>query len=154
VADWWGDIGVKLEIKRMDDYAVFAVLRLDPWPFDHILGMSQQQDPGVFRMLEYRYSCAGPWNRARVCDPVIEETIDKASKTFDPAEQEELFRKCFQHMTEQAYVVSFPKPLSYAAWQPWVKGYQGEGGISYGSFGGLCSYLWLDLDLREEMVGR
>jgi len=48
-------------------------------------------------------------------------------------------------------------PTSYLFWVPWLKGYHGEVSmeqtIEYGAHT-VYRFVWLDLDLKEEMTGR
>jgi len=67
----------------------------------------------------------------------------------------ELFKEVSLHVIEQAYYVVLPGPFGYAFWQPWVKEYNGEAFSGFmGAYGHPSKYLWLDLDLKEEMIGR
>ena len=108
----------------------------------------------MFSILDYRYRCDAPWNRSKVCDPVIEDIIKKAAVELDLDARNELFRKANLQILEQCYTVTFPPLEETFAWYPYIKGYQGESSISYTGFGGVATYIWLDLAQRKEMVGR
>ncbi|GAJ24761.1 unnamed protein product, partial [marine sediment metagenome] len=72
---------------------------------------------------------------------------------FDEAKRNELFKKAYLRILEQAYWINLPGGATYIAWWPWVKGYAGELTISYHE-GDVYSHIWLDQDLRYEMTGR
>ena len=151
VKDNWAKIGVDMEI---------AVKERNVWvsmvagkTFEHMAwNYVQPGDPsglgGLAKDVFY--------NAAMVDDPVIAQYYDDAKAAWpDTAKAMELFKEVSLHVIEQAYYVVLPGPFGYAFWHPWVKEYNGESFSGFmGAYGHPSKYLWLDQDLKEEMIGR
>ena len=100
------------------------------------------------------YGCAGPFNRSHVCDPKIEELTKKTAGTMDEVTRTEILTELYQYMAEMIYDFSLPGAVSFSAWHPWVKGFNGELSVTYYALGHTYAYIWLDQELKKEMTGR
>ncbi len=56
---------------------------------------------------------------------------------------------------DQAYYIQTPRPYLYRLWWPWVKGYNGEWTVGFGSSSSynFPIYIWYDQALKKEMTG-
>lgn len=151
IKEWWADIGIDLELRPVDA-GTMSSLRYAPFPYDDILGVGGGQ-ASPFNLIDGKYHCGAAWNRGIVCDPYIDEIYDKLVGEFDVEKRNALYKDVFEYILEQATDITLSLGSGYLAWWPWVKGYSGEGGVSYGQ-GHVWSHIWLDQDLREEMTGR
>ena len=65
----------------------------------------------------------------------------------------EITKELEPYLRAQAYFIDLPAPYSYFLWWPWLKGYSGETTVGYFNTYNMYLYLWIDTDLRGEMVG-
>ena len=151
VKDNWAKVGVDMEISVKERTVWVSMVARKS--FEHMVwNYVQPGDPsglgGLAKDVFY--------NTAMVDDPVIDKYYEDTRTVWpDTAKIMELFREVSLHIIEQAYYVVLPGPFYYAFWQPWVKEYNGESFTGFmGAYGHPAKYLWLDLDLKEEMTGR
>jgi len=152
IKEYWSDIGVNLDLIPVDAPTT-AYLRNPPFAYDNILGVGGGLDSEM-KVIEGKFRTGAPWNRAIVSDAHVDELYDAAAVEFDAAKRTALLKECYQYILEQAFTVGVPVINSYAAWHPWVKGWQGEAAMINPGPGHVISHIWLDLDLKEEMIGR
>ncbi|MFC1919101.1 hypothetical protein ACFLWW_03950 [Chloroflexota bacterium] len=69
-------------------------------------------------------------------------------------------RKCgiakeiYQYILEGAYQVEMPAPYVYHVWKPWVNHYSGEYSIGRMNSDNNGVYVWIDADMKREMLGK
>ncbi|MBI2836394.1 MAG: ABC transporter substrate-binding protein [Chloroflexi bacterium] len=87
-------------------------------------------------------------------DPNTEKAFQIMSENFmvNPLKADQAIRDWIPHVLEQAYYIALPAPYTYRIWQPWLKGYYGEGAIV--ASGIWAAHPWIDQDLKEQMTGR
>lgn len=152
IKSWWEEIGVDLQLRPVDRGTASA-LRAKPFPYDHMLGVGGGQE-NVMGLLEGKYLSTGPWNRAVISDPYIDDLIGKIGKEFDEEKRTEQLREIFQYIAYQSYDITMPVIHNFMAWQPWVKGYSGQTNIGEKYHGHVHARIWLDQELKKEMTGR
>ena len=54
----------------------------------------------------------------------------------------------------QGWWINVPAPWNFVVWQPWIKNYTGEDSVGYRNTKSFAQFVWLDLDLKEDMTGR
>ena len=91
------------------------------------------------------------FNTSVTDDPVLTEKYETLLSTFDLAERNKLMKELNMYMLEQSYYVPMPMPQVYTAWQPWLKGYRGEGQLGLWGVGPLFARVWIDQELKESM---
>ena len=111
-----------------------------------------QYDP--LRFAQNNYGSGGSFNRSHVSDPTIDTLAAKAAGTMDEIARTEILKELYQYMSKMIYDFSLPGAVSFSAWHPWVKGYNGELSNVHQGTGHTLAYIWLDQELRKEMVGR
>jgi len=52
------------------------------------------------------------------------------------------------------WYIPIPASYSFTFWQPWLKGYHGEHSVGNVNQNNWSIYVWLDLKLKKEMMGR
>ncbi|GAI68865.1 unnamed protein product, partial [marine sediment metagenome] len=148
VKAYWSEIGINLELRPVDA-GTMATLRSMPFPYDDILAAwGGQESPNSVYYFKYR--TGGPWNRAIVSDPVIDEYVNKAMEEYDRTKQAEYYKKVTMQILEQCYDVTLPRVNYFPCWNPWVKGYNGEMGITGSKRGHVFARIWIDEAEREE----
>jgi ABC-type transport system substrate-binding protein len=87
------------------------------------------------------------YNFTNFGDPYIAEQYTILGTLVDSDEINKILRELDMHLKEEAYFMTFPVPVEYVFWQPWIKGYNGE----YYSWGARRLHAWIDQDLKTEM---
>jgi len=113
---------------------------------------------GVNSSIPYRFTYAleGNFqNFSLIDDERINEVADAVKVDyFDRPKKAEMLKELVPYILDQDYLLVLPGPYAYSFWQPWVKGFQGELHVGYmGNYFDPHKYVWLDLDLKEEMTG-
>jgi hypothetical protein len=63
-------------------------------------------------------------------------------------------KEVYPYILEESWQVAMPGYYSYRFWWPWVKDYNGVGGVGYLNGSNYVAYIWVDQDLKEEMTGK
>ena len=75
------------------------------------------------------------------------------SDMLDWAKMCRMMKEMEPKMRAQAYFIDLPSQYTYYMWWPWVKSWNGEPAIGYFNSYQQLNYIWVDKELREEMVG-
>ncbi len=143
-------INVELEIKSMEYTANTAARYAGNFELAFFVTGSGGSPWGAFTYAEPGKA----WNIGRVNDPVWKGMIDAIKSNPDPEERIRLSRETNIYGTSQHWYVGFPIPYTYSFWQPWLKGYQGEGGLSTYGAAAVYARIWVDQDLKQKSTGR
>ena len=97
------------------------------------------------------FDSKGMWNAVAANDPVYDALYEKAVAASTFEEQKPLAIEMDKHVIKKHWVIWGPDTPLFNVVQPWIKGYNGEGG-----FGGLMriplfARLWIDSELKEAM---
>lgn len=150
VEDYWEDIGVDLEIQPLEYGTYYERISKLPKAYEEgaIAGASGQA-------FWHRYGTGNKWNYGCVSDPVIDAIYEDLDALYwDSNARYARLGDLGEYMPAQAYDIPLPCPYLFTAWQPWVKGYSGEFELSYCDHWNFASYLWIDQDLKYELMGR
>ncbi|MBI4188300.1 MAG: ABC transporter substrate-binding protein, partial [Chloroflexi bacterium] len=60
-------------------------------------------------------------------------------------------KEAFVEIVNQTYYIAMPSPYNFRPYQPWLKGYSGEGVTGYSDFQGESKYLWIDQALKKKL---
>lgn len=94
------------------------------------------------------------YNGGQINDARINQAYDDmATAYFDEAKKRQIMKDLSVYIIDQAYHTYFPGPYHFTIWQPWLKGYHGEFLVGYGHYTHFPYFVWLDQDLKEEMIG-
>jgi len=144
------DIGVDLDIRTMDSVTLEAFTRAGKHDQMATGGAAQNFPPT--RIVDLLYSKGGSdaimWGLA---DPNGDAGYDALRDKFwaasDSSEAMNLMQQIDKYYIEQQWQVAACESYAYVLWQPWLKGYSGEG--TQWSQGVLWSRLWIDSSLKK-----
>lgn len=151
VKDYWARIGVDLTIDAKE-YTVYNSI---------INARTHKQ-----MVYAYLASVAPFWflswlpttfqNWSMINDQRINQTYDviMANLILNQPKADQALKEIIPYILEQAWYVELPAPYTYTVWHPWVKGYNGEWTVGYSQPYNFPTYVWLDRDLREKMIGK
>ena len=152
VAAYWAQIGVDVEIDSVADLAAFMERSLA-----HTYGGMTRGSAGVhwnpLGWFRYKTHSDSQGNTSGGQDPVLDAMIEAAENAGSTEEMMELVKEANDYLIEQQWNIWTPIRPSFAFWQPWMVGYNGELGLGGGKDYLYLSRVWLDSDLRYEMTG-
>ena len=147
-ATYWSAIGVDVDIKPAPR-AQFAALRRDH-DFEMISNeLAFLTNP--FLIMSARYQSTSPGNTAAVADPVYDAMIEVAKVATTIEEQDRLAGEMDMYAISRFWAIWGPVSPQFRVTQPWIKGYNGEGGLGSGRQNLIFTRIWIDQELKEAM---
>jgi peptide/nickel transport system substrate-binding protein len=149
------DIGVYMDIETYDP--VVSRSMISAGEHEQLVAGPGCGPVGAPSALISTHHSANPANASRSQDPIFDALSESMNVVSDPAEAQQLMIEADQRYLSQHYtVMTFPLVV-FNVWQPYLKGYSGEGGI-----GGPMEMItpfwtvafarcWIDQDLKESM---
>lgn len=157
VKSYMAAVGIDMDIRPMDSASLTTALRAHN--FDQI-GMRASGDLGVsYEPLTQfsKFAVGNSSNFGLVNDPVFQAYLPKALADTNVADIKQLLVDCDLYVARQHYSISFLTKQTFALYQPWLKGYNGQTGAFSGSSAGplfLAYYgarYWIDTNLKKSM---
>lgn len=148
---YWEDIGVEVELRPMEYGALWGTLFSRRFPAMFAAGWGQGDPVGVLA-----YFITGHYyNFADASDAYYDEAYYEIMETADDAERDRLCKELDLYYKSQVFAVTFPAQVDYTFWQPWIKNYHGEESLgAYYCPGQVWARIWIDQDLKMEMIGK
>ncbi|MBI4180498.1 MAG: ABC transporter substrate-binding protein [Chloroflexi bacterium] len=148
--NYWGKVGIDLEIKPMDDSAMQAFQLKHTHDQMYYHGRSSF-NPHVM----YSSLTGGMYNMSIVSDPKLDNYYEKmAGAYFDRVKRDALMKEMNLYVLPLAHYVYIPLPYYYYFWQPWMKNYHGERSVGNMNTGGEMKWVWIDQEMRKSLTGR
>ena len=66
----------------------------------------------------------------------------------------QLYKDGGVYILEHCWMIPCPQPYNYTMWQPWLKNYHGEMSVGNTTQYNWPIWVWIDEDLKEEMIGK
>ncbi|GAA5237014.1 ABC transporter substrate-binding protein [Verticiella sediminum] len=148
LAAYYEQIGVTMEIVPMEYGAFFGAMNAK----NHAAGyMMSKGHSNPAAALYNSFTPGDPWNPAMYDSAEFNEGMLAVFREDDEAGQTELLHELTDLVLSDAAYVYLPTAYTYAAWWPWVKGYDGE--LRAGSVkpGPIYARIWIDQDLKKKM---
>ena len=150
IKDMWEDIGVKMTIDIRQSQVITSILQgakiCEDMYYGGIMGGA------VTKWDQWR--AGHQLNNGGFVDEHFEEVFSEIqANLLDWDTVERLVKPLGPYLLEQAYIINLPNDYVYFLWWPWLKGWRGEIEIGYWNGYGQMAYLWIDKELREQMVG-
>jgi peptide/nickel transport system substrate-binding protein len=149
---YWAEIGADVELNILESGA--ALERYLDKTYEGML-YSENRAANRQPMDNLQFFRSGwQWGTSLVDDPVYDELYDKAAASIDEEEIRKLAVQMDMRSIEMAWTLFLPIQPNLVFYQPWLKGYYGQGGGGFvATSQGLAVsvYTWIDQDLREAM---
>ena len=149
---YWAEVGVELDMDVKEYAAYISVFGNKTYP-EMIWPTLQPTTPEKMnRIVSGQY-----YNPSMISDPRIDEAWPIVTENLltDYAKVVEIEKPLFKYIIGQAYYLTTAAPYDFTFWQPWVMDYNGEYFIvKWSVYWTYPRYIWLDLDLKEELTGR
>jgi len=146
IKEYWADIGVELDLDVKESGMMKSVI--DSRAYKTCYSKSVTMRPQTLRDAKIG-SIA---NRANVSDPYVEELYYRvAEKLLEPESNRLVKEEYVPYLLEHCWQIQYPTPDWYVFWQPWLKGYHGEGSVGTANSNNWLIYVWLDQKLKKEM---
>lgn len=152
VQKYWKAIGVDAELKPTE-YTTLMSLIMKPFPYEGTVVQTGGYDMPL-QKIEAQWRTDSYWCSTKHSDPYIDEMLDKAKAEFDVTKRNLILKDIYQHIAGQVRNIAMPLPYGYSVWQPWVKNYMGEQWLDIHGYGSMCTYIQLDVAMREERLGK
>jgi len=143
----WDSIGIKTTL-LVDDATAFwsrLVGRTYKDTSPCAWGNSSPQGALAAHLSTYLY------NYSKVNDPKIDKAYYDAAAEINDAKRDVIYKDIGQYIIGQQFYINLPTPYSYAFWQPWLKGYNGE--VAWGTVNGwygMYRFSWIDQSLKNK----
>ena len=150
---YWEGIGIETEIRLMEGAAYSDFIYSGNADMVWIWSCGYWMPTQIY---EYWYGGQEtvPWNFSNANDPVFNQYRKDILANPDAAERTRLIKEGFIYGVGQYFYTAGPVQVANVAWQPWLKGYQGEDRITSVAFGPTWARVWVDQDLKYEMTGK
>ncbi len=146
----WAEIGVDLTLKPVSASEAISIHYMRN--FDDMFVGTFAGVGTYFKGINWQGTSM--YNASYVDDPVLNDYRDQMLAAYpDEDEVDQIHAKMLPYLLEQCYVLQHAAHYTYVFWQPWLKNYSGEGVVGYYSGGTWTPYVWIDQDLKEEMLG-
>jgi len=146
VQAYLADIGVTLEIKAMEYTAGNAFLYGRQHDQMYYLRACGCWDP--VEVIRYWYTPT-KWNWGDISDPIYDAMYENITKEPNLKKRAEVIKRANFYGTSQFFGIFMPHEKSFAIGQPWVKGWQGEGGLGPYMQGPVHARIWIDQKLKK-----
>ena len=149
LAAYWSQIGIKTKLNPVDTAAFMAAVNSKSFsPIRHQGYTFLYQPVGILNIhhvevSQWTVSMAGKGSRDLYPEHHLLAEMAQAAKTHE--EQKFIVKAADKYSIEQHWMV-FPGVFpNFVAYQPWIKGYNGERQLGGGSFFGIISArVWID----------
>ena len=147
---YWREIGIQVEIKRMDSPTVKALETSEAFEgFWHGWAAGRNSPLGTYSLL---HSKSGMQTWRGIADPVYDALYEAAEAAETGSEEvKRLSREMELRQLEMHWFIWGTESPQFNANWPWVKGYNGELPLGYSEFNWPFPYLWIDQDLKAAM---
>jgi peptide/nickel transport system substrate-binding protein len=151
--EMWSKVGIDLTLDPKEPAVLSSITQGLSWTE---LAHSSMGGLGT-AFVGTNYSGPGFANASRINDPFVEAEILKmvnAVATQGPLAADPIHKELMKYVLDQAWVIPFPKAPGYRLWWPWLKNYRNEFSVGYWNEGNWAKWVWIDQDLKEQMIGR
>ncbi len=148
LAAYWSQIGIKTKLNPVDTAAFMAAVNSKSFsPIRHQGYTFLYQPVGILNIhhveiSQWTVSMAGKGSRDLYPEYHLLVEMAGAAKTIE--EQKFIVRAADKYSVEQHWMVWVPQFPDFVAYQPWLKGFNGERQLGGGSFGAFSSRVWVD----------
>ncbi len=98
--------------------------------------------------INYRSSYHRNYALHHIKDPVYDDLYQKIQTSLDEKEIKQLVIKADMRAITQHFFVDTVSKATFSMYQPWLKNYTGENSKELGN---LCSWVWIDQDMKKAM---
>lgn len=143
VAQQWAQVGVRVKFVQVESTVLTNLINTKKFPGIVATGATPGLS-GLWESVNYFHS-RSPINFGNIADPVMDELLERARSTVDPAEQVRLLRQVQEHELSQCNTIWTVANHRYTIWKPWFH-YVGDHlrgrGIHFGNTN--WAYTWID----------
>lgn len=144
IKSYWDAVGVTTTVKVMEGGAFYGQMYGNNYPQSGLVHWSNGDPLSIYSSAYYKGRL---YNYSKTDDPYVIEVYNKLIATPDGPEQDKIYKEAGPKVLAQCYNICMPGFYQYTFWEPWVKAYSGE---MWGAF----NTRWIDLSLRQKMIGK
>ena len=147
LAGYWREIGIQIDILDMPFGEVITILQSGDW--DMWIGATAFVNP--ISQMNLPYGGSTGWHQIPQHDAQYDALYEEMLAATTIEEQRRLIKEMDMRFIEQFWMIWGPKAPEFNVHQPWVMGYNGEGGLGAGQYQTVFSRLWIDSQLKAAM---
>jgi peptide/nickel transport system substrate-binding protein len=153
----WAKVGVDLTLDPRD-YTVYRTITRGR-TYDQMVFTTSGNPAGYVNMFYYRGVSASNVsyvNNPPGQEPTLEQAFQEMQKYIlvNQSKVDQIHKELMPYLIGQAYVIPMPSAYSFTFWWPWLKNYHGELGPNYLDSLSFVPWVWVDQNLKEDMIGR
>jgi peptide/nickel transport system substrate-binding protein len=145
---YWEQIGVDVDIQLTDLGGYFATTGGGNLKAIGTYWSALLNSP--MTSLGWRWGGGSHHNWSGIDDPIFNDLYERAQSAQSFEEQRQLIIQAADYDITNHFIISLLPKNKYAAYQPWLMGFNGEYGLGQRMCGPIYARVWLDLDLRGE----
>jgi len=150
---YWEDIGIETEIRTVEAAAMYSFATSGEQQMNWFWSSFTWMPTNALNTVSHGQATT-PWNYGNVDDPYFNDITDKIREEPDAAKRDKMLKELFFYGTTQFYSVNGPIHYYYTTWWPWMKGYTGETRSCVWGVSQIYARVWIDQDLKAEILGR
>jgi peptide/nickel transport system substrate-binding protein len=150
VADYWGKIGVDVEINVIDG-PTFGTYHTRKQLHEGIIDAIPGYEWNPLGQLAWNTSAAPHLNFSDAQDPVYDAMVEAANAATTIEEQQKVIIEADMYIIKNHWYIWGGRAPQFSANQPWLIGYNGEMQMGNMDFNGVFARLWIDQALKKEM---
>ena len=145
---YWREIGVEIEIDVLEQFWLIATPEQDTY---RMTGMVSAKRYSLPASAMGRFDSGSNAKNTGLVDPEIDALIDAAMAATTLEEQQRLGKAANMYAIGQNFFITGPETQQFQAWQPWVKGFNGEMRLGDSAPQEVLARLWIDSELKKAM---
>ncbi len=149
----WEKVGVVAELDNREAGVYTSIWQ--GLKYDEMIHGGGASVAAYFRCISY--DTGAYWNLSQVDDPYVKEEKAKIYEYFNTLDWTKInatHKELLKYVLDQAWNIPMPLSYSYVVWWPWVKNYHGELAVAWAGGPGAAGFVWIDQNLKQEMIGR
>ena len=148
VAAYLDKVGVKMEIQPMEYGAFLSAMTTKTNAAGYLMRNGHTNPTTSIRK---SFVTKQTWNPSQYTDPEMDKRMAATYLERDESKRQLLIKLMTRDIVEKAPYIWLPTPISYSAWWPWVKNYDGELRAGSERPGPIHARMWVDQPMKKKM---
>lgn len=148
VAAYLEKVGVKMEIQPMEYGAFLSAMTTKTNAAGYLMRNGHTNPTTSIRK---SFVTKQTWNPSQYRDPELDKRMAATYMERDESKRQLLIKLMTRDVVEKAPYIWLPTPISYSAWWPWVKNYDGELRAGAERPGPIHARMWVDQSMKKKM---
>jgi peptide/nickel transport system substrate-binding protein len=148
VAAYLARVGVTMEIQPMEYGAFLSAMTTKTNAAGYMMRNGHTNPTTSIRK---SFVTKQTWNPSQYSDPEFDKRMNEAYQEPDEDKRKLLIKLMTRDIVEKAPYIWLPTPVTYTAWWPWVKNYDGELRAGSERPGPIHARMWVDEAMKKKL---